>query len=89
MKPNKNKPFMKKVRKKTNKWAKHLQLYLSLVAGFATICLFLIALTGLDRMFDPHKKCLDGVYYWKFALSIAVAFDEKGKPQACTITNNK
>lgn len=79
------KSFLKKAKKKTNKWAKRLQLYLSLVAGFATVCLFLIALTGLDRMFDPHKKCLDGVYYWKFALSIALAYDAKGKPQQCKL----
>ncbi len=69
------------------KRVKTLQLYLSIVGTVITILLFLIAVTGVDKLFVPHEKCMRGVVYYKFALSMTVAYDLDNRTIPCNPDN--
>lgn len=74
-------PLIKKKR------IKSLQLYLSILGTLATLLLFFIALTGFDKLFSPHEKCMRGVVYYKFALSMTIAKDLDDRPIPCNPDN--
>jgi predicted cation transporter len=73
-----------KIRPPKKKTVKNFQLYLSLFSTLATIILFLIALSNVDRLIPMHQKCMNGVLYYKFALSVTAALTPAGKPVTCT-----
>lgn len=75
---------MKLVKKKT---IKLFQVYLSIIGTIISILLFLIAVTGVDKLFTPHEKCMNGVLYYKFALSMTVAYDLDNRVIPCNPEN--
>lgn len=63
--------------------------WISLITGPLAIALFMLSLTSLNRIVQPHTVCLNGVLYYKLSFSLAVAYGRDGKITQCEMKSNK